>query len=213
MLRAADQRAFRLRRPQGARRRAQRGRPHAPRRARLRRSAARAGSNRCSAAAGSPNPTPMPRPQDRGNHDPRRRHRSPKTPNSRDAVDLMLRRRVKRLPVLRGGAVVGVISRSDLLKGCFGAAAQRPRRIRTRRSARRSRANSTARRGRRAPRSGSRSRTATSRSTARSPTSACATGLRVIAENTPGVNEVHDRLAWIEPNSGFLIPATDDTRT
>src|SRR6516165_2075294 len=30
----------------------------------------------------------------------------------REAVDLMLRANVKRLPVLRGGAVVGVISRS-----------------------------------------------------------------------------------------------------
>ena len=34
-----------------------------------------------------------------------------------DAVDLMLHRRVKRLAVLRGDAVVGVIARSDLLKG------------------------------------------------------------------------------------------------
>ena len=34
-----------------------------------------------------------------------------------EAVDLMLHRRVKRLPVLRGDAVVGVIARSDLLKG------------------------------------------------------------------------------------------------
>ena len=37
-------------------------------------------------------------------------------------------------------------------------------------------------------------------------------GLRVIAENTPGVKAVHDRLAWIEPNSGILIPAHDDTK-
>jgi osmotically-inducible protein OsmY len=37
-------------------------------------------------------------------------------------------------------------------------------------------------------------------------------GLRVIAENTPGVKTVHDRLAWIEPNSGLLIPADDDTK-
>ena len=32
-------------------------------------------------------------------------------------------------------------------------------------------------------------------------------GLRVIAENTRGVKAVHDRLAWVEPNSGFLIRA------
>ena len=34
-----------------------------------------------------------------------------------EAVDLMLHRRIKRLAVLRGEAVVGVIARSDLLKG------------------------------------------------------------------------------------------------
>ena len=38
-------------------------------------------------------------------------------------------------------------------------------------------------------------------------------GLRVIAENTPGVKAVHDRLAWIEPNSGALIPAGDDAKS
>ena len=34
-----------------------------------------------------------------------------------EAVDRMIRRRIKRLPVLRGETDVGVISRSDLLKG------------------------------------------------------------------------------------------------
>ena len=33
-----------------------------------------------------------------------------------EAVDRMIRRRIKRLPVLRGDALVGVVSRSDLLK-------------------------------------------------------------------------------------------------
>ncbi len=38
-----------------------------------------------------------------------------------EAVDRMIRRRIKRLPVLRGEYVVGVISRSDLLKGLLAA--------------------------------------------------------------------------------------------
>src|SRR4029077_20780214 len=38
-----------------------------------------------------------------------------------EAVDRMIRRRVKRLPVLRGETLVGVISRSDLLKGLLAA--------------------------------------------------------------------------------------------
>jgi CBS domain-containing protein len=31
--------------------------------------------------------------------------------------------------------------------------------------------------------------------------------LRVLAENVPGVKEVRDRLTWIEPLSGFIVPA------
>ncbi len=30
-------------------------------------------------------------------------------------------------------------------------------------------------------------------------------GLRVIAENTPGVKGVHDRLIWVEPISGVVM--------
>ena len=36
-----------------------------------------------------------------------------------EAVDAMIRRRVKRLPVVRGGSVIGVVSRSDLLKRLY----------------------------------------------------------------------------------------------
>jgi osmotically-inducible protein OsmY len=31
--------------------------------------------------------------------------------------------------------------------------------------------------------------------------------LRVLAENVPGVKEVRDCLAWVEPFSGFVVPA------
>ena len=31
--------------------------------------------------------------------------------------------------------------------------------------------------------------------------------LRVLAENVPGVKEVRDYLAWVEPLSGFVVPA------
>jgi osmotically-inducible protein OsmY len=30
-------------------------------------------------------------------------------------------------------------------------------------------------------------------------------GLRVIAENTPGVKGVHDRLIWVEPVAGIVV--------
>ena len=38
-----------------------------------------------------------------------------------EAVDRMIRHRIKRLPVLRGDTLVGVVSRSDLLKGLLAA--------------------------------------------------------------------------------------------
>jgi CBS domain-containing protein len=33
------------------------------------------------------------------------------------------------------------------------------------------------------------------------------TALRVLAENVPGVKEVRDRITWVEPLSGFVVPA------
>lgn len=33
--------------------------------------------------------------------------------------------------------------------------------------------------------------------------------LRVLAENVPGVKEVRDRLTWVEPLSGFVVPADE----
>jgi osmotically-inducible protein OsmY len=33
-------------------------------------------------------------------------------------------------------------------------------------------------------------------------------GLRLLAENT-GVTKMRDRIAWIEPNSGYLVPPAD----
>jgi CBS domain-containing protein len=38
-----------------------------------------------------------------------------------EAVDRMIHRHIKRLPVLRGEALVGIVSRSDLLKGLLAA--------------------------------------------------------------------------------------------
>ena len=34
--------------------------------------------------------------------------------------------------------------------------------------------------------------------------------LKVIAENTPGCVAVHDHTAWIEPNSGVVVPSEGD---
>jgi osmotically-inducible protein OsmY len=35
-------------------------------------------------------------------------------------------------------------------------------------------------------------------------------GLVVLAENTPGVARVRNEIAWIEPNSGLVLPTGDE---
>jgi CBS domain-containing protein len=127
-----------------------------------------------------------------------------------EAVDTMIRRRVKRLPVVRGGSVIGVVSRSDLLKRLY---------VELRRDAEpRSDAEICA-----AIQAEIESRGWTPRASVRvSAKNGEVTldgaiaderlreGLRVIAENIPGVKSVHDKLAWVEPNSGMLLSAEDE---
>ena len=72
------------------------------------------------------------------------------------AVDRMIHRHIKRLPVLRSQTVVGVISRSDLLKELWLRRQERQAPIPTRRSSPRSRPSSTSSNGRRGRASGSR---------------------------------------------------------
>ncbi len=129
-----------------------------------------------------------------------------------EAVDLMIRRRVKRLPVVRGGAVVGVVSRSDLLKKLYLALPRDAERKSDEeiRAAIAAEIDSQGWAPRASIRVWARDGEVTLDGTITD--ERLREGLRVIAENTPGVKAVHDRLAWIEPNSGFLIPAEDDTK-
>ena len=36
-------------------------------------------------------------------------------------------------------------------------------------------------------------------------------GLKVIAENTPGVKKLQDRLVWIDPGSGLVVEAPEES--
>jgi len=129
-----------------------------------------------------------------------------------EAVELMIRRRVKRLPVVRGGSVVGVLSRFDLLKKLYLVL---PHEAEQRsdediRAAIQQEIDSHGW----APRASIRVRAKDGEVTFEGAVTdqRLRIGLKVIAENTPGVKAVHDRLAWIEPNSGMLIPADDEVR-
>ncbi|HEY7610194.1 MAG TPA: CBS domain-containing protein [Alphaproteobacteria bacterium] len=124
-----------------------------------------------------------------------------------EAVRLMERHRIKRLPVLKGQRVVGMLTRADLLRALehlapeAQPAAASDREIRERIMAELERqpwnprglANIIVRRGV-VDLAGvifdERERDA----------------LRVAAENIPGVKEVRDRLVWMEPVSGAYIP-------
>jgi len=126
------------------------------------------------------------------------------------AVDRMIHRRIKRLPVLRGEVVVGVISRSDLLKGLLAAApggsgAHPDAEIKAAIQAELDKLDW-------APRASVRVEVANGVVTLGGSITdeRLRGGLKVIAENTPGVTTVRDHMAWIEPNSGFILPSEGD---
>jgi len=129
----------------------------------------------------------------------------PKLPLA-EAVDLMLRRRIKRLPVVQDGRLVGIVARSDLVRALARLLPERPaasagdaviRRQIEAELAEQPWAGSDMIRvhvdGGVAELSGmlldERARAAA----------------RVLCENTPGVVKVIDRLVWVEPISGAVI--------
>ena len=128
-----------------------------------------------------------------------------------EAVDLMLKRKIKRLIVLRAGKAVGVLSRSDLLKALM-AALPDPNATRTDAQIQQA-IEAEVDRQQWAPRGSITVSVADGIVTYEGAVSddRLRDGLRVLAENTPGVKKVQDRLAWIEPNSGFLVPFEEET--
>jgi CBS domain-containing protein len=124
-----------------------------------------------------------------------------------EAVDQMMRRRIKRLAVLRGEKAVGVISRTDLLKGLLTATARAKgphpdAEIKAAILAELDKLDW-------APRASVRVEVADGVVTFNGAVTdeRLRDALKVIAENTPGCAAVHDHMAWIEPNSGVVIPS------
>jgi len=138
---------------------------------------------------------------------------TPDTP-LKEVVELMERRRIKRVPVLDGDVPVGILSRADLLRALAGVLEEKPvpatsdEEIRERILAELAKAAWV-------PRDGiaitvkngvvdlngvildEKERGA----------------LRVAAENVPGVRTVEDHLVWVEPVSGTVIDAPPQERT
>jgi CBS domain-containing protein len=128
-----------------------------------------------------------------------------------EAVDRMIRRRIKRLPVLRGETLVGVVSRSDLLKALLVAP---PSARNTEPSDAEIKAAILAELDKLewAPRAsvGVEVQNGIVTFTGSIIDERLRGALKVIAENTPGCVAVHDHMAWIEPNSGVVIPSEGD---
>ncbi|MBK5959029.1 hypothetical protein CCR97_12535 [Rhodoplanes elegans] len=125
-------------------------------------------------------------------------------------VSIMERKRVKRVPVVRDRRVVGIVSRSNLLHALASVSRDLPD----------------------APAGDAEIRTRVMAEIARQPWAPVALvdvvvkdgivelwgsiteskqgeGLKVLAENTPGVKGVVSHLAWIEPMSGLVISEPD----
>ncbi len=128
-----------------------------------------------------------------------------------EIVRLMEHRRIKRVPVVQDGKVVGIVSRANLLLVLAGLIVNVPP-VTIDDTQLRERVLAEFKQQNWAPRSGidvmvrdgvvdlwgaildERERWA----------------LRVAAENVPGVKSVRDHLCWVEPMSGWIVEAPDD---
>jgi len=129
-----------------------------------------------------------------------------------EAVELMNRYRIKRLPVVLDGAVVGVLARADLLRALAVSLAAPAKgntdaEIRNSILAQFNQQNWTpiasielgVREGvveLRGALSDERQRQA----------------IKVIVENVPGVTAIHDHLIWVEPNTGAYLLSDEDAK-
>ena len=128
-----------------------------------------------------------------------------------DIVDLMERKRIKRVPVLCGGQVVGIVTRSNLMHAMvsLARAAQGPAEDD---ASIRERLLDEIKKEQWAP-------AATANVVVHDGVvdlwgmivdERQRNALKVAAENIPGVTAVKDHLVWIEPTSGFVIEPDDE---
>lgn len=128
-----------------------------------------------------------------------------------EVVELMIEHRIKRVPIMDGSKVVGIVTRSDMLRALRKAAPQ---------AASRAPSDSEILSGIRAEfdRVGCipSGLIDTSVHNGEVELNGCLTderqrsAVRVAVENIPGVKGIHDHLAWVEPNSGFVLLSPED---
>lgn len=124
-----------------------------------------------------------------------------------DAVELMERRHVKRLPVVEGGRLIGILARSDLMRVIARTYASRhPQKVVDDGTIRRAVVDEL----KKQPWSGSglihvNVQDGIVELTGTVYSDSTRAAARVAAETVDGVRSVNERLDWIEPTSGMLI--------
>ena len=124
-------------------------------------------------------------------------------------VELMERRRIKRLPVLCDGKVVGIVSRANLMHALVSLArnAQAPTGDN---SAARDRVLAAFGKQPWAPQINVVVKNGVAELWGTIMDERERRACVVTAENVAGVNEVHDHLVWVEPMSGMAFPSAED---
>lgn len=130
-----------------------------------------------------------------------------------DVVTLMERHRIKRLPVTQDGRIVGVVSRADLLRALVGQARVAAPVATTDRAIRSGILDALERQ----PWAPATTLNVTVADGIVDLWGTITTdqerhGVRVIAENTPGVKEVRDHMVYVEPYTGMVIEGPDEAR-
>jgi CBS domain-containing protein len=131
-----------------------------------------------------------------------------------EIVSLMEKHAIKRVPVMRGDNVVGMVSRSDLLRALVAASRRRDEAMDD--GAIKQRILSELAHEEWAPSSciGVEVTNGEVEITGTIFDARQRQALKVVIENTPGVKAIHDRLVWIDPGSGLVIdtPEEEDER-
>jgi CBS domain-containing protein len=132
------------------------------------------------------------------------------TASLNEVVGLMEGHHIKRVPVMRGEAIVGMITRADLLRALAGACATEPLRMDD--AALRGTIEANLRSQEWAPRTAIRVEVANGVVDLRGTIfdDRFRDAIRVCVENTPGVAAVRDHLVFVEPLSGAYVDPDED---
>jgi CBS domain-containing protein len=126
-----------------------------------------------------------------------------------EVVRLMERHRIKRLPVLRAGALVGIVTRANIMHALVSLAAETKTPAGDD-AAIREQILAECKKQSWAPMTNVVVRNGVVELWGTITDERERQALIVASENVPGVKMVHDHLVWIEPNSGFVMQSEED---